>query len=80
MVPKVDPDYCTGCGLCEHACVTEKPAIFVLPRNIALGRAGKHYMKGWEETPPSQETPQGTRGLGRKSAEDYLNTEDLLNE
>ena len=80
LVPKIDPDYCTGCGLCEHACVTEKPAVFVLPREVALGKAGEHYLKGWEEETSVEETPKGTRGLGRGSAEDYLNTEDLLNE
>jgi len=43
LVPVVDADYCTGCGLCEHACVTEKASILVLPRDVALGKAGEHY-------------------------------------
>ncbi len=47
LVPVVDADYCTGCGLCEKACITEKPAIFVLPRDVALGSTGLHY-----ELPP----------------------------
>jgi len=46
--PVVDTDVCTGCGLCEHACVTEIPAIKVLPLSIILGKAGKHYIKGWD--------------------------------
>lgn len=40
LKPVVNTDICTGCGLCEKACVTEKPAIFVLPREVALGKAG----------------------------------------
>jgi len=41
--PTVDPDVCTGCGQCEHACVTERPAIRVLPREVAQGEIGAHY-------------------------------------
>ncbi len=48
LKPVVHSDVCTGCGLCEEACVTEKPAIFVLPREIAMGKAGDHYVKGWD--------------------------------
>ena len=47
--PVVHADACTGCGMCEHACVTEKPAIFVLPREVAMGKAGSHYIKGWDK-------------------------------
>ena len=49
MKPIVHTDICTGCGLCEKACVTEKAAIFVLPREVALGRAGDYYIKGWDK-------------------------------
>lgn len=49
MKPVVHNDVCTGCGLCERACVTEKASIFVLPREIALGRAGDYYVKGWDK-------------------------------
>jgi len=35
--------------MCEHACVTTKASIFVLPREIALGKVGDHYIKGWDE-------------------------------
>lgn len=48
LKPVVDSDVCTGCGLCEHACVTEEAAIFVLPRKLALGKVGDHYIKGWD--------------------------------
>ncbi len=48
LLPVVHSDICTGCGLCEKACVVEKAAIFVLPREIAMGKAGSHYVKGWD--------------------------------
>ena len=49
LEPVVHSDHCTGCGLCEKACVTDKPAIFVLPLEYALGKAGSHYIKGWDK-------------------------------
>jgi ferredoxin-type protein NapG len=49
LKPVVDSDFCTGCGLCERACVTEKASIFVLPREVALGKAGDYYIKGWDK-------------------------------
>ena len=49
LKPVVDSNFCTGCGLCERACVTEKAAIFVLPREVALGKVGDHYIKGWDK-------------------------------
>ena len=49
LIPKVMSEFCTGCGLCERACVTEKAAIFVLPHEIAQGKIGGHYIKGWDE-------------------------------
>ncbi|NOX15180.1 MAG: ferredoxin-type protein NapG [Epsilonproteobacteria bacterium] len=48
LLPVVHSDICTGCGLCERACVVEKAAIFVLPREISMGRVGNHYVKGWD--------------------------------
>ncbi|WP_375722795.1 ferredoxin-type protein NapG [Arcobacter sp. KX21116] len=49
MKPVVHTDVCTGCGLCERACVTQKASIFILPREVALGKAGDYYVKGWDE-------------------------------
>lgn len=31
--PVVDPEHCTGCGLCEHVCPVEPAAIYVKPTN-----------------------------------------------
>jgi len=49
LLPVVDSDYCTGCGKCEHACITDKSAITVLPRELVLGKANDNYVKGWVE-------------------------------
>lgn len=49
LTPVVVNDVCTGCGMCEHACITEKAAITIVPRDVVLGRAGNHYVKGWDE-------------------------------
>jgi ferredoxin-type protein NapG len=85
LKPIVDSDYCTGCGLCEHACVTKKPAIIVLPREVALGEVGDHYIKGWDkadekrlENAHSQTT---VTKMSEKTAVDSLNDiEGLLDE
>lgn len=49
FIPKVDSEYCTGCGKCEKSCVLEIAAIRVLPTSLAKGELGAHYRLGWEE-------------------------------
>lgn len=77
LKPIVNSDICTGCGLCEHACVTQKAAIFVLPREVALGQVGDHYIKGWDqndETRVKNAHSQTTQTeLSKKRAVDSLN-------
>ncbi len=46
--PVVDSSHCTGCGLCEKACILEEAAIKVLPLHLAKGEIGHHYRLGWE--------------------------------
>jgi ferredoxin-type protein NapG len=77
LKPVVHVDHCTGCGLCEHACVTQKAAIYVLPRALAMGQVGDHYIKGWDkadekrlEKAHSQTTKTK---ISEKSALDSLN-------
>ncbi len=83
LKPVVHADICTGCGLCEKACVTSKPAIFVLPRQVALGKAGDHYIKGWDKKDESRlkdaKSEKNKTGINEKSAIDSLNSsmEDL---
>ncbi|MDD3059792.1 MAG: ferredoxin-type protein NapG [Sulfurimonas sp.] len=82
MKPVVDSDVCTGCGLCEKACVTEKASIFILPREVALGRAGDYYIKGWDkedekrlENATSKTT---TTEISKEKAVDSLNSNEDL--
>ena len=79
LLPVVQDDACTGCGLCEQACVTEEPAIFVLPNDIAKGKAGDHYVKGWDakdqERVGDAHSETTTTDISKKDANDYLNME-----
>lgn len=81
LKPVVNTDICTGCGLCERACVTEKPAIFVQPNHLALGKVGDHYIKGWDETDEARvknaEVETTKTELSKKSAIDTLNEGEL---
>ena len=49
FIPVVHSEHCTGCGLCEKACILEREAIKVLPIRLAKGELGRHYRLGWEE-------------------------------
>lgn len=79
LKPVINMNVCTGCGLCEKACVTEKPAIFIQPKEIALGYPGDHYVKGWDtkdqERVANQESKDVTTTTERSDqpASDYLN-------
>jgi ferredoxin-type protein NapG len=78
MVPAVHSEHCTGCGLCERACVTRKASVFILPRNIAMGESSERYIRGWEEKDEERliEAPEETRTVtprSEKPALDYLN-------
>ena len=83
MKPVVHSDVCTGCGMCEHACVTEEAAIFVLPKEVAMGKVGNHYVRGWDEKDEARIDPSDTIEINKvdDSAIDYLNDwEDLIDE
>ncbi len=49
FIPVVHSEHCTGCGLCEKACILEREAIKVLPIRLAKGELGHHYRLGWKE-------------------------------
>jgi ferredoxin-type protein NapG len=49
FIPVVHSNACTGCGLCEKACILEQAAIKVFPIHLAKGELGRHYRLGWEE-------------------------------
>ena len=81
LKPLINSDVCTGCGLCEHVCVVEKPAVKVLPRDLATGKAGDHYLKSWDEKDETRlNNPKDEPELKDdvKSALDYLNNTDEL--
>ncbi len=84
LVPTVHSNYCTGCGLCEYACVTVEPSIYVLPRHVIKGKAGQHYLKGWEKEQKIQmiqeKRSRFTTPRSEKSPLEYLNEGDLLND
>jgi ferredoxin-type protein NapG len=77
----VHNDVCTGCGLCEKACVTEKAAIYVLPREVALGKAGDYYIKGWDKEDEKRlkdaKEIKTTTELSKQKASDKLNGDFL---
>lgn len=80
--PVVHSEHCTGCGMCERACVTKKASIFVLPRMLAMGESSDRYVRGWEagDEKRIEEAPEDTRTVtprSGKSPTDYLNREDL---
>ncbi|MBF0336393.1 MAG: ferredoxin-type protein NapG [Nitrospirae bacterium] len=78
MAPVVDSEHCTGCGLCEHACINDKASIFVLPRELATGKANVRYLRGWYEGDEGKlrQLPKDTgvaTPRSKGSAVDYLN-------
>lgn len=79
LLPVVDNEVCVGCGLCELACITELPAIRVLPRDYVLGKAGSNYIKGWDKQDEHRlENTPTQKSLDKNKAKDYLNDGDLL--
>lgn len=85
LLPEVDSDVCTGCGLCERACITKKPAIMVLPREIVLGEVDSNYVKGWDKSDEVrlqnvEVNKEIDGGISEDSATDYLNSMELGDE
>ncbi len=85
LKPVVKNDVCTGCGLCEKACVTQKASITILPREIVMGVAGDHYIKGWDKNDEKRvknaTSETTTTDISKRDAIDSLNDmEGLLDE
>ncbi|MBO7475478.1 MAG: ferredoxin-type protein NapG [Campylobacter sp.] len=78
LLPVVDSDYCTGCGKCEKVCITTKPAITILPRNLVLGIPNDNYIKGWVEGDDARlDGVDNEIKLDLKKGVDYLNGGEL---
>lgn len=77
LKPVVHSDVCTGCGICEHSCVTEKAAIRVLPIDVATGKVGDHYIKGWDSADDAR--LQGAQG-SKESENDNSKAIEYLND
>ncbi len=81
LLPRVQADACTGCGLCERACVVEEAAIFVLPLEVAQGKVGNNYVRGWDEVDEGRINPDGSASdavdQSGTEALDYLNSDEL---
>lgn len=80
--PVVHSRHCTGCGMCERACVTKKASIFVLPLQIAMGESSERYVRGWEEEDEQriEDAPEETKTVtprSEKSPLEYLNKEEF---
>ena len=77
FVPLVHSDACTGCGICEKACPTQKAAIRVLQPDLVQGQIGDHYRLGWTiDSPITQEFKAGVETPGSSAPAtgiDYLN-------
>ncbi len=77
FVPLVHSDACTGCGICEQACPTQKAAIRVLQPDLVQGQIGDHYRLGWTiDSPITQEFKSGAGSTGSGAPAtgiDYLN-------
>lgn len=80
LKPAINMDVCTGCGLCEQACVTQKPAIFIHPREIALGYPGDHYVKGWDKKDQERVVNRDVKDLTTTTKRSDQKAADYLNE
>ncbi len=79
FVPLVHSDACTGCGICEKACPTEKAAIRVVKPDLVLGQIGSHYRFGWKEDHPANLTPAQNIDLTIPAEESSSNAINYLN-
>lgn len=80
LAPVVHSEHCTGCGMCERACVAKKASVFVLPRNMAMGESSDRYVRGWDEKDEERigDVPEETKTVTPRSERpplDYLNRE-----
>lgn len=81
LKPKINNDVCTGCGMCEHACITEETSIYVQPIDKVKGRVNDQYIKGWDEGDEARIDTSNVykdTKTNEQSTLDYLNDEESL--
>lgn len=81
FVPVVHSNDCTGCGICEESCPTDKAAIRVVKPELVQGKVGEHYRLGWKD---AGSISQDFKSYQRKDQQlkpatglDYLNQGDI---
>lgn len=85
LLPMINNDICTGCGKCEHACITDLPSVRILPRSTILGKLTSDYIKSWEKADEERLKNANTPAIRAEqqkvshpnSAQNYLNSQDL---
>ena len=82
FVPIVHSNACTGCGICEKACPTQKAAIRIVQPQLVQGQIGDHYRLGWTiDTPITQDFKVPGRDMRGSDAPppslDFLNEGSL---
>ncbi len=74
LKPKIHSTLCTGCGICEHACVKDAPAIYVIPKELTTKNMGSHHIEEWRRSDSKRAAAQVKK---RQSVfvlgDDYLN-------
>lgn len=81
LLPVVVNDVCTGCGMCERACITQKPSITILPTSVILGEVSDSYIKGWDKHDEKRMDIKNAKEISPnsiKDAQEYLNSGDEL--
>ncbi len=82
FIPIVHSSDCTGCGVCEEACPTDKASIRIVKAELVQGKVGEHYRLGWKEdsgitqdfkAPKRKDASQNKPASGL----DYFNTEEF---
>ncbi|HAN77485.1 MAG TPA: ferredoxin-type protein NapG [Bacteroidales bacterium] len=74
--PEIHKDVCTGCGVCERACITELPSIIVVSHEAVTGSTGDFYLstKDKESKVKSENANKnGDKAETEQKTLDYLN-------
>ena len=80
LKPVVDPNYCTGCGMCEHACPTKVASIKILPLSISKGDIGSHYIVGWKKEDEARLYESSTDDIPEKTKRNEKSILDNLDD